>query len=203
MPTATRLQLLPICMAPACAFPAVHGQQCRRKLLAVRSFSLTQTCAQAGTPARNRLNSQLLIDVHTITLLFWHSLPLLASATGCCSGVSHLLLLQAVDFHSKELRKVVDEVDRHKAAAHEHASRARAAVQRAQRALAGQEQLAGRYQDTVLHLQELGLAVQFEQMANKERGQRHKAIDEVCWHVPVSVGLWLTVLLACLVSRGW
>lgn len=106
-----------------------------------------------------------------------------ATSFASLAAVRLLLELQVVDFHSEELSKVVEEAERSESAAYGHVAAAAAAVQRARRALAVQEKLAGRYQDSVLHLQELTLAVRFEQMSNKERGQRHQAIDEVCSRV--------------------
>jgi len=110
-------------------------------------------------------------------------------------------VLQVVGHHSAELGKVVAEAERFEAAAQEHVAGARAAVARARRALDVQEQLAAKYKDTMLHLQELSLVVRFEEMANKERGQRHQAIDEVQSRVcvcAIDVGL---VMSGALVSE--
>eukprot|EP00892_Ulva_mutabilis_P000369 jgi/Ulvmu1/10332/UM061_0015.1 len=90
-----------------------------------------------------------------------------------------VVLQQVAQYHSAELGRAVAEAEQHERTAQGSVGAARAAVQRAQRALAVQEELAARYKDSMLHLQELSLAVQFEQMANKERGQRHKAVDEM------------------------
>jgi hypothetical protein len=77
--------------------------------------------------------------------------------------------------------QVVAEAERFDIAAQEHAAGARAAVARAHWALDVQEKLAMKYKDTICiyHIQELSQVGRFEQMANKELGQRHNAIDEV------------------------
>ena len=77
--------------------------------------------------------------------------------------------------------QVVAEAERFDIAAQEHAAGAHAAVARAHWALDVQEKLAMKYKDTICiyHIQELSQVGRFEQMANKELGQRHNAIDEL------------------------
>jgi phosphoenolpyruvate-protein kinase (PTS system EI component) len=87
--------------------------------------------------------------------------------------------VQATETHRKELTVASQETAKWEGEAHGKLHEAHAALSRAHKSLQVQADIASRSKDAALQLQELNLAVSFENAANQERIKRLKLIHDV------------------------